>query len=62
MNISFDDFVAQQHMKMVRHFVKFCNATDSPPTLANCNHIFGICDRDSKPIVADTIQILAGAA
>ena len=59
MSMSMDAFCQDAQNKMVDHFVQFCHQTGTPPTLANSNHIFGICDRDSKPIVASTIQILA---
>ena len=59
MSMSGEEFWQDSHNKMIDHFVRFCHQTDTPPTLANSNHIFGICDRDSKPIVAATIQILA---
>tara|TARA_R110000803_G_scaffold99208_1_gene167254 strand:- start:1069 stop:1293 length:225 start_codon:yes stop_codon:yes gene_type:complete len=59
MSMTFEQFCQDDQNKMIDHFVRFCHQTDTPPTLANSNHIFGICDRDSKPIVAATIQILS---
>ena len=62
MSMTFDQFCQDAENKMIDHFVRSCHQTDTPPTLANCNHILGICDKDSKPIVAATIQILTEAA
>jgi hypothetical protein len=58
MSMTGEQFFQDSQNKMIDHFVRFCNQTDTAPTLANSNHVFGICDRDSKPIVAATIQIL----
>tara|TARA_R110000796_G_C14291227_1_gene403987 strand:+ start:67 stop:291 length:225 start_codon:yes stop_codon:yes gene_type:complete len=59
MNMTGKQFWQDSQNKMIDHFVRFCHQTNTPPTLANSNHVFGICDRDSKPIVSAAIQILA---
>jgi len=61
LGMSMNAFCEDAQNQMIDRFVQFCHQTDTPPTLANSNQLFGICDRDSKPIVASTIQILAEA-
>ena len=58
--MTFDEFCQREHKKKVKHFVKFCKATDSPPTIANAVEIFGIMPVECKPIVADAIQMMGG--
>jgi hypothetical protein len=59
MRMSFEEFVIDDQNQMIDHFVRFCHQTKTAPTLAASNHIFGINDRHSKPIVESAIQILA---
>jgi hypothetical protein len=57
--MTFTEFCKREHEKRVAHFVRFVDATGNAPSVANAEHIFGFCARDAKPIVADTIKIIA---
>jgi hypothetical protein len=57
--MTFDEFVAQEHKKRVAHFVNYINSTNRAPKLADVVEIFGFCERDAKPILADAIVALA---
>jgi hypothetical protein len=58
--MSFAEFCKKEHQRRVAHFVRMANAGITP-SLANAMDVFGFCERDAKPIVADTIQGLANA-
>lgn len=60
--MTFDEFVAKEHQRRVKHFVAFVRGTGQAPSVRNAIEIFGFVAKDVKPIVADAILILNSEA
>lgn len=57
--MTFSQFEIEAHDKRVARFVKYINATGRAPNLDDVTDMFGFCQADAKPILADAIVALA---
>ena len=57
-NFSYSEFIKREHDQKVEHFVRYCEATDRPPTSKDAMEIFGYGAKAVAPIVADAIMAL----